>query len=48
MINMLLYQILAYTIPGKIQNSHSETKKIKISALTWNEECKFPDESYSA
>ena len=48
MINMLLYLILAYTMPGKMQKSHSKTKKIKISAPTWNEEFKFPDESYSA
>ena len=43
---MLLYQTLAFTINGKIWKSH-KNKKIKISALTWNEEFELPDGSYS-
>ena len=39
-MNMLLYQILAFNIYGK-------SNKIKISALTGNEEFELPGGSYS-
>ena len=42
---MLLYQILAFTIHGKIYKSHTKIINLKISAPTWNED--LPDESYS-
>ena len=44
---MLLYQIFASTIHGKIQKSHTKTIKLKISASTWNEEFGLRDGSYS-
>ena len=45
MINLLLYQILAYTIQN-IKKSY-RNNKFKISALTWNEEFELPEGSYS-
>ena len=43
---MLLYQILACTIHGKI--SLYKNNKCKTSAVTWNEEFELPDGTYSA
>ena len=45
MINMLLYQGLAFTIHGKNKTSY-KNNKFKISAPTWNEEFEVPDGSY--
>ena len=42
---MLLYQILAFTILGKIKKSLNS--KFKISALTWIKEFELLDGSYS-
>ena len=42
MINVLLYQILAFTIHRKIKKSPK-----KLSARTWNEEFELPDGSSS-
>ena len=39
-----LYQILAFTIHGKILYSNN---KFRISALSWNEKFELPDGSYS-
>ena len=47
MISVLLYQILAYTIHGKIQKKLYEKNKFKISASAWNEESGLPGASYS-
>ena len=44
---MLLYQILAYAMHGKIQKKSYMNNKLKISAPTWNEEFELPDGSYS-
>ena len=44
---MILYQILASTIHGKIQKKIIEKNKFKISAPTWNEEFELHDGSYS-
>ena len=44
---MLLYQILASTIYGKIQKMSYKNNKFKISAPKWNEEFEFSDGSYS-
>ena len=41
---MLHYQILAFTIHGKISKSY-KNKKLKISALACNEEFELPDGS---
>ena len=49
MINILLYQTLAFTIhqkKKKKKNSHKENK-FKISAPTWDEEFELPDGSCS-
>ena len=43
---MLLYQILACTMHGKI--SLYKNNKCKTSAVTWNEEFELPDGIYSA
>ena len=45
---MLLYQILAFTLHGKLcfKKLHKNTK-FKISAPTWNAEFETPDGSYS-
>ena len=43
---MLLYQILAFTISGKIFKKSYKNNKFKISALKWNEEFKLPVGSY--
>ena len=45
MINMLLYEGLAFTIHGKNKTSY-KNNKFKISAPTWNEEFEVPDGSY--
>ena len=42
MINILLYQIVAFTILGKYKNN-----KLKILASLWNEEFELPEGSYS-
>ena len=44
---MLLYQILAFTIHGKIQKRSYKNDKLEISAPTWNEEFELLDGSYS-
>ena len=45
---MLLYQILAYTIRGKIREKPSyKSNDFKISAPTWNEKLELSDGSYS-
>ena len=46
-INMLLYQILAYTIHGKILKKSYKNNKFKISTPTWNEKFALLDGSYS-
>ena len=43
----VLYQILAYTIQGKIWKSYIKNNEFKISALTWNERYELADGSYS-
>ena len=43
---MSLYQILAFTINGKIKKQH-KNNKFKISAPTWNEELELHDGSLS-
>ena len=45
MINMLLYQGLAFTIHGKNKTSY-KNNKFEVSAATWNEEFEVPDGSY--
>ena len=45
MINMLLYEGLAFTIHGKNKTSY-KNNKFKILAPTWNEEFEVPDGSY--
>ena len=42
----MLYQILVYTIHGKII-SYSYHNKFKITAPTWSDEFELPDGSYS-
>ena len=44
---MLLYQILAYAVHGKLYKSHIKKNKFKISVPIWNEEFELPDGSYS-
>ena len=44
---MLLYQILACTIYGKIKKKSFKNNKSEISAPTWNEEFKLIEGSYS-
>ena len=44
---MLLYQILAFTINGKILKKSQKNNKYKISALTWIEVFELRDGSYS-
>ena len=44
MINILFYQILAFTIHGKIKKT-LKTNKLEIPPSTWNVE--LPDGSYS-
>ena len=46
MITMLLYQILASTICGKVWKSQSK-EKFKVSAPTWNEKFELPNGWYS-
>ena len=48
MTNMLLYQTLAFTIPGKILKESYKNSIYRISAPTWNKEFQLPDGSYSA
>ena len=43
----MLYQILAFTIHGKIKTKLYKNNKFKILAPTWNEEFELPDGSYS-
>ena len=43
----MLYQILVFTIHGKILKKSYKNNKFKISAPTWNEEFELPDGSYS-
>ena len=45
--DMLLYQILAYTMHGKIFKKSFKNSKFKISAPTWNDKFDLPDGSYS-
>ena len=42
--NMLLYEILAYTVNGK---RCKKNNKFKIPTPKWNEEFPLPEESYS-
>ena len=44
MNNVLLYQILVFTIYGKTKENNN---KLQISALTWNDKFELPDGSYS-
>ena len=44
---MLLYQILAQTIHGKILKKSCKNNEFKTSAPKWNEEFELPDGSYS-
>ena len=44
---MLLYQILGYTIHGKIFKKLYKNNKFKITARTWNEKFELPNGSYS-
>ena len=44
---MLFYEILAYTIHGKVQKSHTKTTDLKYQPPTWNEEFELPGESYT-
>ena len=44
---MLLYQILAFAIHGKIYKESYKNNKFEISAPTWNAEFQLPDRSYS-
>ena len=47
MINVLLYQVLAFTIHLKIIKKRSyKNNEFKTSAPTWNEEFELPDGSY--
>ena len=46
MITMSLFQILEFTIHGKIWKSYTNNK-FKISDSTWNDKFKLPNESYS-
>ena len=48
MIDVLLYQILAFTINRKIFEKSYKNNKIKTSAPTWNDKFELPDGSYSA
>ena len=43
----MLYQILAFTIYGKIFEKSYKNNKFKISAPTWNGEFELPGGSYS-
>ena len=43
----MLCQILAFTIHEKNTKMSYKNNIFKISAPTWNEEFKLPDESYS-
>ena len=45
-INMLPYQILAFTIHGKYKKSY-KNNKFKMSAPPWNEKFELSDRSYS-
>ena len=47
MINTLFYQILAFTIHGKIFKKSYKNNKFKISVPTRNEDFELPDGSYS-
>ena len=47
MINIFLYQTLAFTIHGKLQKGHTKWLKAIQKAPTWNEEFELPDGSYS-
>ena len=42
-----MYQTLPLTLHGKIKKMSYKNKKFKIYALTWNEEFRLPDGSYS-
>ena len=44
---MLLYQILLFTMHGKIQKKSYKNNKFKISAAAWNEEFELPTVSHS-
>ena len=44
---MLLYQILAFTIHGKILKKFYKNNKFKISAPMWNDKFELPDRSCS-
>ena len=42
MINVLIYQILSYTLHGKVYQSNN----FKMSVPSWNDKFEFLDESY--
>ena len=47
MINILLYQNLAFSVHGKKMKKSYKNNKYKISVLTWNEEFELPEGSHS-
>ena len=47
MINVLLYQTVAFTIYGKNIKKPYKNDKFKISAPTWSEKSELPHGSYS-
>ena len=46
-MNILLYQILAFTLHEKILKKSYNNNKFKLLAPTWNEEFELTDGSYS-
>ena len=46
MINILFYQIIAFTRHGKISKSHPKEINLKKSASAWNNKLELPDGSY--
>ena len=45
--NILIYQILSFTIHGKIWKISYKNNKFKVSTPTCNEEFELPNRSYS-
>ena len=46
-MNILLYQLSAFTIHGEIWKKSYKNNKFKVSAPTWNEEFELSDGPYS-
>ena len=44
---MLLYQVLAFALHGKIYKKSCKNNKFQVSATTWNEEFELRGGSYS-